>query len=228
MASVGIQSEYKSELPIVVHQSIKAKIYDYYQNKKINYFLLALGLYVFFYDATRRQNNIRVWLTDSFIRKGTGIGQRILPTIKKDLTRMGLIEIHHPKKGSGVFGKRYIEVKFVWKPEAIDKLFYQESDETTEYKIARALLIGNFGYHEDIESQGYEFEAEVNGGDVTLFADIFYFNDDEVLIARAGFHGGEEDFDYTVPSDRVGDIVRELAAGYKFSFKGVLNALSGH
>lgn len=227
MVSDGTKSKYKSKLPLVIHQSIKAKIYDYYQDKKTNHFLLALGLYVFLYDTARHQNNIRVWATDTFIRKGTGIGQRLLPIIKKDLERMGLIEIYHTQDKNGVFHKRYIEVKYVWKPEAIDKLFYQEQNKTTEYKIAKALLVQNFNINEEIVPQEeFEFETEFNGYDVILSAESFFFNDDEVLVANTFINGEEKYFDYIVPSDRVGEIIMSLAGSYKFSLKGILYTLS--
>lgn len=225
MAADGTKSKFKSELPVVIHQSIMAKIYDYYLSKKINHYLLALGLYTYLYSTVRRQNNIRVWVTDTFIRKGTGIGQRLLPTIKNDLIQMDLISIHHDRKVNGVLGKRYIEVKYVWKPEALEKLFYQEQSETTEYKIARRLLTENFNPYEEIVGEAVEFDVEVNGRDEILWGDTFYFNDDEILIARVGFNGEEEVMEYTVPKNMVGEIITNLASNYKYTIKGVLNAL---
>jgi len=189
-----------------------------------------MGLYCFLYDSARQQDNIRVWTTDKFICDGTGLGKRLLTAIKHDLINMGLIEVHHDRKSSsGVFGKRYIEVKYVWKPEAVDKLFYQEDSDTTRYKIARALLIENFQPYEEIEyayDDLVEFEVEMNGRYELVHAESFYFNEDGQLIARVGFSGDEASFDYTVPTHRTGELIIDLANSYKFSFNGILKTLN--
>lgn len=217
---------YKSKLPIVIHRSIKAKIFDYYIDRKKNYWAYSMGLYCFLYDTVRYQKNNRVWTTNSFIKKGTGLSERIIPQIKKDLIKMELIEIHRERNSQGKLGKQYIEVKFVWKPDAVERLFYQETDETVEYKIARELLINNFIPYEEIQSsQEYEFEPEVRGTETTLYADTFYFNDDYLLVAKASFHTYEENIDYIVPKEHVNEIILDIVSRYNFTFKGVLNAL---
>lgn len=213
-------------LPVVIHDDVMSRIYNHFQGKK-NYTGITYGIYAFLYNTTRRQNNIRVYATDTFIKKGTGVGDRILLLVKKVLQEIGLIEIIHSHKEDGTFTKKYIEVKFVWKPESLDKLFYQEQNETTEYKIARELLVNNFEPYDEIESRmGHEFETEINGRTEYLSAVNFYFNEDEILVARAGFNGEDDSIDYTVPTPLVGDVIIDLANNYKFSFDAVLNTLN--
>lgn len=216
-------------LPVVIHDSIMSAIYSHFEDKK-NHSGVTYAIYAFLYHTARRQNNIRVYATDTFIKKGTGIGDRSLRLAKKALIEMDLLEVIHDRKNGGVFGKRYIEVKFVWKPEALEKLFYQEQNETTEYKIARALLINNFNPYEEIElNDECEFDVVVNGNDVTLFANTFYFNDDSLLLAIGYLHSDMDDesrFDYTITTDRMHDVIMSLAGSYKFSFNGILNTLN--
>lgn len=218
-------------LPVVIHNDIMSKIYNYYhEGNRRNDTGIAYAIYAFLYHTARRQNNIRVYANDTFIRNGVGIGSDKLKIIKRDLRKMGLIESIRPRDKKGHFtDKSYIEVKFVWKGETVEKLFYQENSLTTEYKIARALLIDDFNPYEEIESSvGFEFEAVVNGEEVFLYTDRFYFNDDEVLIAIAGFNGGEDDFDYTVTTDKVNEVILELAGNYKYSLDAVINTLSNN
>lgn len=216
----------KSDLPVVIHSSVKAKIHDFYQNKKHNRWHYAISVYFFLYDTVRYQDNIRAWATNTFISKGTGIGINMIPAIKKDLIKMGLIAIHQDRKIDGTLDKIYIEVKFVWKPETLEKLFYREPESTTKYKIARELLVNNFKPHEEIGADYYEFEAEVNGMDTVLTADTFFFNDDNVLVAKVKFCTVKDGYEYTVPSDRVGEIIIDLASSYKFSFSAILKTLN--
>lgn len=216
-------------LPVVIHDDIMSMIYNYYhEGNRRNDTGLAYAIYAFLYHTARRQNNIRVYATDTFIRKGVGIGSDKLKVIKRDLRAMDLIEIIRPRDNKGHFtDKSYIEVKFVWKGETVDKLFYQENSSATEYKIARSLLINNFNPYEEIKSSElFEFNAVLNGQDASLFADSFYFDDNDVLVAIAGFHEGENDFDYTVTTEKVNDVIMVLARSYKFSFIAVMNTLS--
>ncbi len=215
-------------LPIVINDDILSKIYNYYQGRKQNHTGIAYGMYMFLYKTARIQNNIRVYATESFLRRGLGIGIKTIRSVKAELKEMGLIEEIHKRINGGVFEKRYFEVKFVWKPETLEKLFYQESSLTTEYKIARELLVNNFDPYEEIESgSGFDFDAVVNGQDAILSANTFYFDEDQVLIAVTGFNGYEGDFNYTVTTDRAGEVIRELAGSYKFSFVAILKTLQG-
>lgn len=223
---MGKKTEY---LPVIIHDDIMSKIYNYYHEKNCkNDTGIAYAIYAFLYHTARRQNNIRVYATDTFIRNGVGIGSDKLKIIKRDLRIMGLIENIRHRNHKGHFTKEsYIEVKFVWKGETVEKLFNREKNLTTEYKVARALLINNFNPYEEIESsKGFEFEAVVNSQEIILYADKFYFNDDEVLIAITGFHDGEEDFDYTVTTDRINEVIIALVRNYKFSFNAVMHILS--
>lgn len=209
------------ELPIVLHTNIVRIIQGYYSDKPKNRFRDAMALYIFLYATTRRQNNIRVWAKDTFILKGTGIGKRTLPSIKRDLERMGLIKLHRERKPNGQMGQTYIEVQVVWKPEPIEKLFRQERNEDTEYKIARALLIENFKEYEAISCDGYiDFDVDMDGKK-TVWANTFFFDEEDVLIA----HDTEMGFYYTVPTHRVGEVIKTLASGYKFSYSAILRVL---
>ena len=226
MAKNGKNSNYKSSLPLVIHPSINSKIYDFYQDKKSNRSLLAMGLYIYLYDSARRQNNNRVWLTDSFIRQGTGISKSMLLNIKKDLVAMELIEIHHERKNHGMFGKRFIEIKFVWKKPALDRLFYQEDSSVTEYKISKALLTCTFAPYQEMGSKDYfYFDTKLNGVDVKLQADIFYFNDEYKLIAAAEVVNSDGKMDYTIPSIRIKEVIEFLASSYGYRLSAVLRAL---
>ncbi len=226
MVSDGKKSEYKSDLPIVIYGGIKSKIYSYYQDKKRNYSLLALGLYVYLYDAARIQNNIRVWLTDGFIRKATGVGQDTLTSIKKDLIAMELIDIHHEKKEDGTFGKRYIEVKFVWKREAARTLFHEKDDSQTEYKILKTLLKNGFRPYDQMKS-AYPifFSTKLKGIDVELEADLFHFDDKFRLIANAKVAYSDGLIKYTIPRDRIKEVMERIASSYRYQLSDVFAAL---
>jgi len=209
-----------SKLPVVIHDDILSKVYNFYKDKSINDTGIAYGVYIFLYKTARIQNNVRVYASDSFIREGVGIGKNKLMHVKRDLKEMGLIETIRPRDKNGHFTKEfYIEVKFVWKSETTDKLFYQEATNQTRYKIARELLLQNFNEYEEIEAGYYEFEISINGRDETIAAESFYF-EDEILKCTASFNGGNQ-IEYTVPSVQAGDIIIELANNYKFSFKAI-------
>jgi len=209
-----------SKLPVVIHDDILSKVYNFYKDKSINDTGIAYGVYIFLYKTARIQNNVRVYASDSFIREGVGIGKNKLMHVKRDLKEMGLIETIRPRDKNGHFTKEfYIEVKFVWKSETTDKLFYQEATNQTRYKIARELLLQNFNEYEEIEAGYYEFEISINGRDETIATESFYF-EDEILKCTASFNGGNQ-IEYTVPSVQAGDIIIELANNYKFSFKAI-------
>ncbi|UFH60476.1 hypothetical protein [Sulfurovum mangrovi] len=214
-------------LPVVIHDDIMSKIFNYFKDsEEKNYTGYTYAVYAFLYHTARRQKNIRVYATDTFIMKGTGIGQSLLPKIKKFLAELDLIEVIQDRSGSGTFAKRYIEVKFVWKPETLDKLFYQEDNLSTQYKIAKELLWNNSHPYEELEANKmFEFDAMVNGQDATLCAEIFYFNEDRHLIAKAMADRGEYELDYTVTTDNVHEVIMSLADNYKYSFSAVLKTL---
>lgn len=223
MAKNGNKSNSSPELPIVIHSSIKSKIHEFYKDKKQNHSLVALGLYLYFYDSARQQNNERVWLTDSFIRQGTGIGTAMLRSVKKDLASMGLIEVFHDRKEGGVFGKRYVKIMYIWQKEAIEKLFNQANQEVSKYKILKELFLGGDGPHAEIKSRDKVFfETKLKGKDVVLSANIFYFDEDEKLIARALVKGSEGTIDYTVPTDRVTDTLEHIASSYSYKLSAIL------
>ena len=215
----------KKTLPIVIHDDILSKIYSFYQDKKNNDTGIAYGVYTFLYKTARIQNNIRVYASDTFIRKGTGIGRDKLKEIKKDLRELELIETVRPRDDKGHFTKEfYIEVKFVWKNETINKLFYQEDTMQTRYKIARELLKQNFDEYEPIAARdSYEFEAVFNGREEIICTDEFYIEDD-LLKCTAEFDSGNT-IEYTVPTERAGEIMQELANGYKFNLNAITNVL---
>lgn len=207
-------------LPVVIHDDILSKIYNYYQDKPTNDTGLAYGIYTFLYKTARIQNNIRVYANDTFIRNGVGVGKQKLMQVKKDLKELGLIETIRPRDKNGHFTKEfYIEVKYVWKSETADKLFYQEPTEQTRYKIARELLLCNFNEYEEIEANYYEFEISVNGVDEIITTESFYF-EDELLKCTAEFISGNE-IEYTVPSEQAGEIIIELANSYKYNFNAI-------
>lgn len=207
-------------LPIVIHDDILSRVYNYYKDKKINDTALLYGVYAFLYKTARIQNNIRVYANDTFIRNGTGIGKQKLMQIKKDLKELELIETIRPRDKNGHYTKEfYIEVKYVWKPEAADKLFYQEPTEQTRYKIARELLLCNFNEYEEIEANYTEFEISVNGVDEVISTESFYF-EDELLKCTADFNGGNQ-IEYTVPKVQAGEIIIELVNNYKFNFRAI-------
>jgi len=215
----------KKDLPIVIHDDILSRVYNFYKDKKINDTGLAYGVYIFLYKTARIQNNIRVYASDSFIREGVGIGYDKLKQIKRDLKDMELIETIRPRDKNGHFTKEfYIEVKFVWKNETLNKLFYQEDTMQTRYKIARELLKQNFEEYEPIKAHNtYEFGAVFNGQETTIRTDEFYIEDD-LLKCIAEFDGGNT-IEYTVPSFRAGEIFQELAKGYKFNLTAITNVL---
>jgi len=214
-------NEEKQVLPIVIHDDLLSKIYNYYKDKKINDTGLSYAVYIFLYKTARIQNNIRVYASDSFIRDGVGIGNNKLKEIKRDLRELELIETIRPRDKNGHFTKEfYIEVKFVWKNETLDKLMYQEATEQTLYKLARELLLTNFDEYEEIETETeYEFNIVVNGREETITTNSFYF-EDGLLKCTAEF-SCENTYEYTVPTEQVAEIVQELANGYKFNFNAI-------
>lgn len=99
-------------LPIVIHDEILSRIYNYYKEKGKNDTAIAYGVYTFLYKTARIQNNIRVYASDRFIREGTGVGRDKLKDIKRDFKNLGLIETIRPRDSRGHFTKEfYIEVK---------------------------------------------------------------------------------------------------------------------
>lgn len=217
-------SDDKQTLPIVIHDDILSKIYNYYKDKEKNDTALAYGVYTFLYKTARIQNNIRVYANDEFIKKGTGIGRDKLKQIKGDLKSLELIDTIRPRIKGKYTQVSYIEVKYVWKPETIDKLFYKESSETTLYKIARELLLNNFDDFEEIKlNYKYSFSIWINGKDEEIYAEYFYF-DSGLLKCTAAFQNGNE-IDYTVPESEVGEVIKDLADSYKFNFTAISNVL---
>ena len=215
----------KKTLPIVIHDDILSKIYNYYQDKHINDTGLAYGVYTFLYKTARIQNNIRVYASDTFIRQGVGIGSNKLKEIKKDLRELELIETIRPRDAKGHFTKEfYIEVKYVWKNETMKKLFYQEDSMKTRYKIAKELLKQNFDEYEPIKTHNtYEFETVFNGQEEIIYTDEFYLEND-LLKCTAEFDSGNT-IEYTVPTSRAGEIMQELANGYKYNFNAIAKVL---
>ena len=214
-------NEEKQVLPIVIHDDLLSKIYNYYKDKKINDTGLSYAVYIFLYKTARIQNNIRVYASDSFIREGVGIGTDKLKEIKRDLRELKLIETIRPRDKNGHFTKEvFIEVKFIWKNETLDKLMYQEATEQTLYKLAKELLLTNFDEYEEIKSNTeYEFNIVVNGREEIITADSFYF--DEGLLKCTAEFSYENTYEYTVPTEQVAEIVQELANGYKFNFNAI-------
>lgn len=192
-------------LPIVIHDEILSRIYNYYKEKGKNDTAIAYGVYTFLYKTARIQNNIRVYASDSFIREGTGVGRDKLKDIKRDFKNLGLIETIRPRDSRGHFTKEfYIEVKYVWKNETMNKLFYQEDTMTTRYKIAKALLKHNFEDCEPIKAgRLYEFEAIFNGREEIVTADEFYIEDD--LLKCTAMFDSENIIEYTVPTEQARD-----------------------
>ncbi|SFV58283.1 hypothetical protein MNB_SM-7-1322 [hydrothermal vent metagenome] len=213
-------------LPVVIHDDILSKIYNYYKDKGRNDTGLAYGVYTFLYKTARIQKNIRVYASDSFIREGVGLGRDKLLQIKRDLRELGLIETIRPRDKNGHFTKEfYIEVKYIWGDEAMNKLFYQEATDTTLYKIARELLKQNFDEYEPIKApRDYEFEISLNGRETIIVADEFYIEND-LLKCTAYIDSSENVIDYTVPAERVGEIMKELASNYRFNFEAVSKVL---
>ena len=139
---------------------------------------------------------------------------------------MGLIQIHHERKSYGVFGKRFIEIKFVWKKEALDKLFYQEDSSVTEYKISKALLVSNFVPYQEMKAKDYfYFDAKLKGVDLQLRADMFYFNEEYKLLAWAEVVNSDGKIDYTIPKLRIKEVIEHLASSYSYRLSAVLRAL---
>ena len=212
-------------LPIVIHDEILSKIYNYYKEKGKNDTAIAYGVYTFLYKTARIQNNIRVYASDGFIREGTGIGRDKLKDIKRDFKELGLIETIRPRDSRGHFTKEfYIEVKYVWKNETLNKLLYQEDTMTTRYKIAKELLKQNFDEYEPIAAKKlYEFEAIFNGKEEVITADEFYIERD--LLKCTAMFDSENIIEYTVPTERAGEIIIELANSYKFDFEAIASVL---
>ncbi len=214
-------------LPVVIHTSIFTKIFEYYQNSpsRSNRYMDSLALYTHLYFLARKQPNIRIWASLSYLSKGTSWTPKKIINVKSDLEHIGLIKIHKSRNKNGSFGKQYIEVKFVWKPETLQKLFYQEQNETTEYKIAKALLIENFGEGYRFETDDfYDFDMEMNGADVMLSSNEFYF-DDNKLICNALINGGDGIEYLIVPTERVKEIIREIAGRYTYPPEAIYRAL---
>lgn len=219
----------KKKLPIVIYDDVLSLIYNFYLEKRIKNTAVAIAFYLFLYKTVRIQENIRVYATDSFIKKGLGIGTNKLKEVKRDLKEMGLIETIRPRNKQGMFeDKTYTEVKFIWKPETLDKLFYSESSDETEIKIAKELLLNNFGANESIKSNINDFYTFIifkDGQEVELSADSFYF-DDGLLKCEAEFGLSGNTITYTIPSDRVAEIVLDLANSYTFNFKTIQKTLN--
>lgn len=214
------------QLPIVIYDDILSKIYNYYIDKKINNTAIAYGVYVFLYKTVRIQNNNRVYATDVFIRKGTGIGSNKLKEIKKDLKELELIKTIRPRNKQGLYeDKSYLEISFIWKPETLEKLFYQESSETIDYKIAKELLLCNFNEYEEISSSdgGFDFVIIVDGREEFICSDKFYL-EDGLLKCEAEFDSGNS-ITYTIPTDRAYEIITKLADSYKYNFTAIKKVL---
>jgi len=216
----------KEVLPVVIHDDIFSKIYNYYKDLKPNDTALSYGVYTFLYKTARIQNNIRIYATDTFIKKGTGIGTDKLKKIKRDLKELDLIQLIRPRDKNGRYtDESYIEVKYVWKPDALDKLFYQDDTDLIRYKIARELLLNNFDDYETIKCNELKgFYVSVNGREEGITANTFYF-ECNVLKCEAEFSSGNI-IVYTVPEDRAMEIIIDLANNYKFNLNAIIAVLS--
>lgn len=226
MEKNGSHSHSKEELPVVIHISIFTKVYEYFKAKgKLSKYVEAIGMYAYLYQLARKQPNIRIWATIEYISRGTGLTRKKVISIKSDLVKIGLLEIHKEPNTKGKFGKTYIEVKFVWKPETLQKLFYQEQNETTQYKISKALLLEYFGEGYKFETEEmYDFELEMNGVDVVISSNLFYFDDNRLVCDGIVSAATEVDY-FIVPTDRVNEIIREIASMYTYKTEVIYKAL---
>ena len=217
-----LRKEKELSFPIIMYDDLLSKIYNFYKDKKINNHANTLSLYVFLYKTARIQNNIRVYAKDVFIKKGVGISTEKLRHSKSDLQEMGLIKIIRPRDKNGRYTpESYIEVSYVWKKKTIDKLLYQESDETLRYKIAKKLLMDEYSDFESIYPQNdLDFEIEVNlhGKKEVLFASYFYF-ENNILKFNTELSGGECNF--TLPTEKVNDILLYLANKEEYTFESI-------
>lgn len=219
----------KKEAPIVIHTSKVKIIDDFYKDKnKKNDIGIAKGLYLELYYSVRLQSTNRVWANINFLSKKLGVGKDRVIRIRKDLVSMGLIK-YIESTTKGLKNKSYIEVNHIWRNETTEKLFYQETTEMTMYKIARNLLLNNFNEYEAIEPNfEYSFdEVEMNNASVDLIVEHFYFAD-SILIAKCYLSINEEEYHYTIPTNQAMEIVMKLADSYKYSFKGIVNALQSN
>lgn len=219
----------KDPLPIIIHTSIDTMMYRYYQNKKINNHAYALAVYVFLYKTVRIQNNIRTWAKNIFIQKGLRISHQKLALVKNDLIAMGLIKVKKGRDNKGRFSnKSYIEVQYVWKEKTIKKLFCQKYNETTQYKVAKKLLMMKYENLEPIYSKnafGFDFEINLTlkGTKQMQFPSYFYF-ENNLLKANFEFSQGNE-VNYTIPTNEVSDIILELANQEQYSFESINKVL---
>ena len=69
------------------------------------------------------------------------------------------------------------------------------------------------------------FETELNGVNVQLCAEFFYFDDDRKLIAVAEVVNSDGRMDYTVPTSRISEVIEYLASSYSYRLSAVLRAL---
>lgn len=208
-------------LPVVVNIDTLSKIYNFYEDKKINNHAYALSVYMFLYKTARMQNNIRTYANNEFIKKGVGISSEKLNQVKKDLKEMELIETIRPRDKNGQYtSKSYIEVKYVWKKETLHKLLYQESDEILKYKIAKNLLMSLYSDFENIEDNliMHEIPLTIHNKEEVIDACSFYF-EDNLLKGNTAFSGGE--FNFTVPTDRVSEIILSLVSQEEYSFETI-------
>ena len=212
-----VKEDKKELYPIMLQDNILSRIYNFYKEKEKNRTSDAYSMYVFLYKNVRMQSNIRVWCDNTFIQKGLGLSAEKVRLVKKDLIEMELIELIRPRESNGQFSaKSFIEVKYVWKEKTVDKLFYKESDDTLKYKIAKKLLM-HFEYIESREL--YEIDINLNGKQDVLFTMLFHF-EDNILKATADFSDGRE-FVFTVPTDRVHEIIMDLAKEQEYSFQDI-------
>jgi uncharacterized phage protein (TIGR02220 family) len=80
----------------------------------------ALGLYIHLISTAERQHNNRVWADDVYLRKGLGIGQKKLLTLKRFLHDHKLISYHQERdevtgryKSREQGGKKFIRVLYM-------------------------------------------------------------------------------------------------------------------
>jgi len=212
----------KKLYPIVVEEDILSKIHNFYKGKKKNRTSDAYSMYIFCYKTARIQKNIRIWADNTFIKEGLGLSAEKVSLVKKDLKEMGLIEQIRPRERNGQFSKKsFIEVKYVWKEETIEKLFNQESQETLKYKIAKNLLMNLYSNLEPIYSQDelgldFEIEIEIHGKREMITANYFYFDDGRLKFNTEFSQGGE--FDFTVKKDKMFEWILYLAKQEQYSF----------
>lgn len=224
------QTDKKNEyLPIVIYVDTLSKMYKFYEGKSPNNHAYATALYIFLYKSARMGNNVRVHHKDVFIKKGIGISSEKLAQVKRDLTEMGLMETIRPRDNNGRYtSERYLKVKYVWSKEKIDKLAYQESDETLKFKIAKKLLLNSYPNLEPIYSEdeaGFDFgiDIEIHGKKEVIYASYFYFEDNLLKGSTEFSQGGE--FNFTIPTDRVSELILYLASQERYSFDSINDVL---